>query len=44
MLRGAVTAIGLVTGAAGIREFSGAFAARRQRLAASLPPDSGNHV
>lgn len=44
MLRGAVTAIGLVTGAAGIREFSGAFAARRARLAASLPPDPGNHV
>ena len=43
-LRGAVTAIGLVTGVAGIREFAGAFAARRARLASSMPRDSGNHL
>jgi hypothetical protein len=38
MLRSAVTAVGLVTGVAGIREFSGAFAVRRARLAATVPP------
>jgi hypothetical protein len=45
MLRSAVTAIGLVTGVAGLREFSGAFAARRARLASMpTPPDPGNHL
>ena len=39
-LRGAVTAVGVITGIAGLREFSGAFAARRARLASStLPPE-----
>jgi hypothetical protein len=40
-LRGAVTVVGLVTGFAGMREFTGAFAARRARLSAAAadPPD-----
>ena len=43
-LRGAVTGVGVMTGIAGLREFSGAFAARRARLASSTPPNPGNHL